>query len=241
MNTPATFPTTDPGFVSGTPWPGYTVIPPPKLYLCPSDSSGVRGGMAIGHHATGGGGTDTPITNYVVNGQVFTSGTPKIPSSMPDGTSTTAMMYERYGVNKATPFGETNINFSSPMVWMGDDDKNPWNWNGDSTAGGSGSCREPSCGGMHYPVAYGDSAAACWTCVTPGQPFSAANPFNTFQAQPTVNAASGRRTQSMHSTGMNVLMGDASVKIVGPAVSLTSWSAAVTPNSSPKDIVGPDF
>ena len=43
----------------------------------------------------------------------------------------------------------------------------------------------------------------------------------------------------MHVGGINVLMGDASVKLVLLAVSVATWSAAVSPNA--KDVSGPDW
>ena len=46
-------------------------------------------------------------------------------------------------------------------------------------------------------------------------------------------------TQSTHTPGMNVLMGDASVRLVAASVTTATWSAAVTPNN--QDVVGPDW
>jgi hypothetical protein len=66
-------------------------------------------------------------------------------------------------------------------------------------------------------------------------------PWSNFQVQPTAGNCSSTQTQSMHTPGMNVLMGDASVKLVAPSVSNATWNAAITPNSNPKDVVGPDW
>src|SRR5262249_38787639 len=63
-------------------------VPPPKLYLCPSDPSD-RNARGMASNNT------QPITNYVTNTQVFHSQSPKIPSSMPDGSATTALMFEK--------------------------------------------------------------------------------------------------------------------------------------------------
>jgi hypothetical protein len=65
------------------------------------------------------------------------------------------------------------------------------------------------------------------------------NPFKKFQHQPRPADCSPTTAQSLHAAGINVLMGDASVKIVAPSVSDATWSAAVTPNA--KDVVGPDW
>jgi prepilin-type N-terminal cleavage/methylation domain-containing protein len=77
--------------------------------------------------------------------------------------------------------------------------------------------------------------------VSGGAP-SATNLWKVFQLKP--NKGTGcdyTLTQAMHNGGssMNVLMGDASVKSVAASVSISTWSAAVTPNSG--DVVGPDF
>jgi len=43
----------------------------------------------------------------------------------------------------------------------------------------------------------------------------------------------------MHGGSTNVLLGDASVKLINPNVSITTWHAAVTPAGH--DVTGPDW
>src|SRR5439155_1127245 len=43
-------------------------------------------------------------SNYLANYQVFGAGSPKVPSSFPDGASTTGMMYEGYGALPNHPY-----------------------------------------------------------------------------------------------------------------------------------------
>jgi type II secretory pathway pseudopilin PulG len=60
-----------------------------------------------------------------------------------------------------------------------------------------------------------------------------------FQLLPKQTSCDIYNTQGLHTNGQNVLVGDASVKLVAPTVSTATWSAAVTPNT--KDVVGPDW
>lgn len=197
----------------------WLAFPPPKIFSCPSDPSGpIENGLAISPQAssvyapgsgfgytsgvtpTGQSTLDVPTINYAVNYQLFAAGNPKIPSSCPDGASTTAMIFERYGV---CAIGVVN----------------PW------------TCKlTPSSGMRNSAVAYYDVS-------------NGANGDGTlfFKYMPLPSAANCEplRTQSLHSSGMNVLMGDASVKLVAPQVSLTSWNAAITPNGG--DVVSGDW
>jgi len=190
--------------------------PPPKLYICPSDPSGpISNGVAStawGRQAA---------INYPVNWQVFGNGAPKVPSTFADGSSTTGMVYERYGM---CGDNMTNIGWQPYNIFCG-----VWTIRHDffdATA-------------FQDPV-YG------WCGTQDGQNAYVypTNLWQKFQHQPPT-ALGGtpncdvRYTQSMHTPGMNVLMGDASVKIVSPQVSTSTWSAAVTPNQ--KDVVGPDW
>jgi len=190
---------------------------PPKIYLCPSDPAQVRDGIA--QHWT----TPAAVTNYLVNYQVFGYGSPKVPSSFPDGASTTGLMYEGYGMCK-------------PRYAWGDHTvaRVPWS----QVDGGLdvySSMLAISYSYDPWTASYGNPPLTA-----SGAPYNqTTNKWAMYEAQPVPSLCLSYKTQSMHTPGMNVLMGDASVKIVSPAVSLTTWSAAVTPNA--KDIVGPDF
>jgi prepilin-type N-terminal cleavage/methylation domain-containing protein len=194
---PGNPPASPPG--SNPVWNSNGSVPSPKLFLCPSDPSGLTpDGKGNGNYAT----------NYVVNFQVFYQTYPKVPSSFPDGASTTVLFYERYGICG------NNTDFSnSPQK----DSRTPRIWD----VGG----QDPN-----YPIAYpgtlGDGCPSgvvgCWTTGT-------ANPFPVFQSMPSKLLCDNTNTQGMHN-GQNVLMGDASVRLISPSVSQTSWSAAFTPN-----------
>jgi prepilin-type N-terminal cleavage/methylation domain-containing protein len=209
--------------------PGTADVPPPKLYLCPSDPSGQTNVPGI---IPGGPWGPIATCNYPLNFQVFGFGAPKVPSSMPDGASTTAMAYEHYGRC-----------FDGTYWWP----QNPWycagtwqnyvasayaftnNWN---TTSGNGA----------WYTGAGTGTGQTGATVAYSQ---ATNPWAMYQPQPRTGRTdpnidcSMTRLQSTHTSGMNVLMGDASVKLVSPSVSLSTWSASVTPNQ--KDVLGPDW
>jgi len=204
--------------------------PPPKIYLCPSDPSGAGAdGMVTGTV------WDNPrvaISNYLMNFQVFGMGAPKVPSSFPDGASTTGLIYEGYG--KTYDFGNPNGAYywgRAPWQfqdWGGDrNSPNPYRW------GGHAMCYWGNRNTVANEASPGDGAAFSTT----------SNLWSKFQAQPsigqTANDAVHWRTQSMHAPGINVLMGDASGKLVAPNVSANTWSASVTPVG--KDVVGTDW
>jgi type II secretory pathway pseudopilin PulG len=174
-----------------------------KLYLCPADpsSSGIPGLFAGTSPLYG---TKVPVTNFAVNAQVFCTGNPRIPASLPDGVDTTVLLYERYGVC-GTATTVTNP-WSVEAPWV-----NPTN-----------------------------SALAYWDLNANGN----GTLFAKFQLQPALTGTGPlqcdpTRTQSPHSSGINCLMGNASVRHVSGNVSATTWHAAVTPNSL--DAVGPDW
>jgi prepilin-type N-terminal cleavage/methylation domain-containing protein len=194
-------------FLNGTAasdtWNNSNNVPSPRIFLCPSDPSGPT--------PQGKSAQNDYITNYCVNYFVFYNTFPKVPSSFPDGASTTAMLYERYANCNAVPVNNPN-NVTFPTNWT------PNIWDGGGT-------------GPWHALAYcpaGDGNAGAW------------NPSSipVFQNFPTVAACDATQTQGMHN-GQNVLMGDASVKLVSPSVSQGSWDAAITPNG--QDVVNNDF
>jgi hypothetical protein len=178
--------------------------PPPRIFLCPSDPSG------IDHDGTNPNDGPHAVTNYVLNGQVWYPGgvsqNPKVPSSFPDGAATTVLMYERYGscgpVPGATLYPQKGR--FTPIPWY------PGGWH------------DP-----HSPLAYTayPGNGSDWGPWTPGTN----NPFPVFQSNPGVTACDPSNTQGMHN-GQNALLGDCSVRPISPSVSETSWSAAVTPS-----------
>jgi prepilin-type N-terminal cleavage/methylation domain-containing protein len=69
-----------------------------------------------------------------------------------------------------------------------------------------------------------------------GQPLG---PAAIFQVQPRNNSGDGNRANSPHTAGINVGMGDGSVRFVSQGVSGATWWSALTANNG--DILGPDW
>ena len=60
-----------------------------------------------------------------------------------------------------------------------------------------------------------------------------------FQHQPAAEQCDPALPQSLSAAGINVGMGDGSVRLVGPAISPSTWHAALTPDGN--DILGQDW
>jgi len=195
----------------------YNTEPPPKIFRCPSDPSGPINNLGQGTGAWGG---LIATENYPVNYQVFGAGSPKVPSSMPDGAANTGFIYERYGACGASPWVSGVAN--CPWYYSFGTDKPTCYWGGNV----SGVTDNTPVVGNTTPE------GPLWLSNTAGQ-------FKKFQQQPTAQSCDNTTTQAMHTPGINVLVGDGSVKIVSSAVSATTWHACVTPNN--KDIVGNDW
>jgi len=183
----------------------------PKVYLCPSDPSGITN---TGRDPSN---NQYAVTNYPVNVQAWGYNQfPKVPSSFPDGAAVTGLIYERYG---DAPVGAQGNGSRSPIVWY--NQGGTWDPNG------------PICFGGGIPN---------WNTSWTGYPYpgtGAAGPYiPLFQNSPPKASADYTLTQGMH-LGINVLLGDGSVKLVSPSVSITTWSAVATPNNS--DYVGNDW
>ena len=71
-------------------WNGPNQIPTPIVYVCPSDPSMTSNYISAGF----------AITSYSFNGQVFADDciAPSLGKTFPDGTSNTALAFERYGL-----------------------------------------------------------------------------------------------------------------------------------------------
>ena len=65
------------------------------------------------------------------------------------------------------------------------------------------------------------------------------NPPRTFQVKPATAQCSGRIPQGLASGGLQVLMGDGTVRMCNAGMSLATWHAALTPNNN--DILGSDW
>jgi prepilin-type N-terminal cleavage/methylation domain-containing protein/prepilin-type processing-associated H-X9-DG protein len=203
-----------------------TVVP---VFLCPADPSSPTGVLADAANV----GYFTPLakTNYGANAQVFAScggppsytctGTPgqaSLQKTFQDGTSNTILFTEKYGQCEAQ-----------------------LSLNGGATYCGSAWGRQVFLPGPYNANTLGSSF---------GPYFAFANRFlvgpnYTFQVQPSPwnNTTNGvcdyRRPNSPHAGGINVVLGDGSVRFVQAGVSGTTWWAAVTPAGG--ETPGPDW
>jgi prepilin-type processing-associated H-X9-DG protein len=189
---------------------------PVKSYVCPADPT-VTNGI--------GGPTGLAIGSYVFNGQVFVSDQvlksyANFPAALADGTSQTILFTESYGGNYA------GSGFSVLNYWWWD--YASFQANSDPT----GAPTNPDCGPLNkWNVAATPLAKpAVSVC---GDPTKAIT-FTSGTGSPCLCQA-----VSPHTGGINVAMGDGSVKIVSDGISGPTWYHAVTPASS--DLLGPDW
>jgi prepilin-type N-terminal cleavage/methylation domain-containing protein/prepilin-type processing-associated H-X9-DG protein len=155
------------------------------------------------------------VGSYAYNGIIFQAdwdGYSRFPASIVDGTSNTIFMTETYA-------GGT-YNKSDQSLWW-------WDYNSFETPPSSNG----DCGGQSY---YGPAYTPLW------QPLPDYC-RNTTQAWQWGGAASVCmcRAVSPHTGGINVGMGDGSVRFVSQGVSSATWFAACTPAAG--DLLGSDW
>lgn len=223
------------GWPSGTGGPtssqGVLSVPPPKVFLCPSDPTLPQNGV---YSLT----TTVGVACYAANMQVFygTGGTappPNLTGTFVDGTSNTAMFFERYSVctNGAATTDIMNGASIAPTTSV----VNAWG------IGGAISTTPPVYGpppnsteayAYNLPIAYWNPPGG--TLVGVGLV-----PGAIFQSLPPIAGCNPSNMQTPHDGVMNVLMGDASVHGVSAGVSLPTLQAAITPAAG--DNVGADW
>jgi prepilin-type N-terminal cleavage/methylation domain-containing protein len=200
---------------------------PIQAYLCPSDPSPTtsNGGFAIVN--TQGGSIWAP-GNYGLNYLVFgdppngsTEGAAKIPGGFPDGTSNTIIQMEKY----ANCGWQMNLgdwpSYTSP--W---NDANPafrpQNCNPFGFVGGAGGVNSifvvPRIQGYPPCPLFQDRPDWQRNCGTGGPPGGSTDPSTNFSL-----------AQNPHLGGMNVLLGDASVRAVSRSISANTWAQACDP------------
>jgi prepilin-type processing-associated H-X9-DG protein len=195
---------------------GGKYMQPIPTYLCPADPTTIAGLSQTLY----GGANGFAVGNYVANYYVFgnpnadsdtdcVQGANKLPGSIPDGISNTVFFGEAYG-SCGMSNGDNTTNTSTNTASLWADSTTPWR-----------------------PIMCHNSASKY---VTPGSWASC----NRFQVRPIMYfTCDPSRTQSGHASGMNVAMGDGSVRFVNGSVSDESWAAACDPRDGA--IPGNDF
>jgi len=209
----------------------------PKVYICPSDPTMLASGYV--NNALFSAGQGVAACNYVTNYQVFGINAPKVPASFPDGGSQSVLFFERYAVCDQGSVGGT----TTPQIW-GDSTNCVWNsvYNPITYIGavGTGSnfasglatlqfVQQTPCFQVQPTVGTGlnNVGVVCTTAYPVGSSLTIGQP------------GYGSTTQTGHTSGMNVLLGDASVRTVGGAVTTTTWNAIITPDG--QDTVWADW
>jgi prepilin-type N-terminal cleavage/methylation domain-containing protein/prepilin-type processing-associated H-X9-DG protein len=181
-----------------------------KTYLCPSDPTSNNG--TSGWAAVG---------SYAYNGMLFQAdwvGYSRFPASISDGTSNTIFFTDVYA-------GGTYNNSDQTLWW--------WDYNSFMTPPSANG----DCGSLGY---FANTVAG----VAPFTPMITPSP--TYCQKNTISWGWGGaasvcmcRAVSPHTGGINVGMGDGSVRLVAQGLSPATWLAAVTPQGG--DILGPDW
>jgi prepilin-type N-terminal cleavage/methylation domain-containing protein len=186
-----------------------------KTFLCPSDPGPVNAGSYGGCGAMQSSTVQRdgyPTNNYAANVLVFEPrGTSNIAAQISDGTSNTVMFAERFR-NCSPASGGCTL-----PAW-------PWN----TQLNGGDPWASPTFGGNNDGL---------WNLGGGGANISYGSVG--FQGGPSPQQCNWYVTQGPHTQGMEVGMGDGSVRNVGGGVSVTTWTAACTPAGG--DILGPDW
>jgi len=147
------------------------------------------------------------VGSYVYNGIIFKAdwvGYSKFPASIIDGTSNTIFMTETYAMGKVD-----NYNGDQTLWW--------WDYNSFETPTTSNG----DCGGLNY-------FGTAYTPLIQPQPSFCATNTRAWTWGGKVSNCMCRAT-SPHSGGINVGLGDGSVRFVSGSISGTTWYAACTP------------
>lgn len=203
---------------------------PMTLFICPSDPAPSAGTGIF----KGWSGWDTwACGSYVANYQVFGSnggnppavitaatttlpggGRASIPRTFTDGTSNTMLFTEHFSecYDGSTTF--TTAGLKGGVLWNG--------W--------------PTI--QNFPTNW--SYLPLFAALPPGNTQATATPQNI--PKPRDTACDFTRASSPHAGGINVAVGDGSVRFVATTVTASTWWAAITPSTGPpSDVVGSDF
>jgi prepilin-type N-terminal cleavage/methylation domain-containing protein len=183
-----------------------------KNFICPSDATAPAGGLI-----PSGGTANYAVNSYVGNVLVFTPTPKSIIPAMPNGTSNTAMIAERYA--------NCNIN--------GNNSQRYWSY---------WAYVQPAPGACQAAAGFG------WTTAYPPASYSGGDPQGdyssgnlTFQVAPKLTDCNSAVTQTAHIGGMQVGLGDGSVRTVSASISVATWRTACNDPKFAGLVLGSDW
>jgi hypothetical protein len=197
---------------------------PIKIFVCPSDYSGVGNGLAAGWN----------LASYAENGQVFFGMYPTLKNSFRDGTSNTVLFGELMalcpnpnGNNTATEgrmvWPAVNLTTGDPIAY----------WPLENTG-------VPS---SMFPPAPNSIFATTYSTAKVADPANGnALSWRLPQVTPTVGVGgtcSPLTFNSGHTGVVQVVMGDGSVRGVTADLSMVTWNAVLTPAGG--EVIGSDW
>jgi hypothetical protein len=211
------------GILPGQNWPSPTLGPlvtqDVPVFLCPSDPTITLARNPPPNNGPAQATLTYGPTNYVANEAVMLSTQPRsLTVSMPDGTSNTIIIAERYS---ACPQGNGDGTWGSP----------PYpNYFMTYAMGGA----NEGMPGFGWRTAYGVAALSNLTGGDANLWPDFSNAVNgtviPFQVAPLYANCDFHVTQTPHTSGMMVALGDGSVRSVSSSISVNTWTLACTPN-----------
>jgi prepilin-type processing-associated H-X9-DG protein len=182
-----------------------------KLFVCPTDPTTATNSITGTSDVNRDG---YAVSSYRMNYLVFTNGGAELSASMPDGTSNQIMAGEAYKQcvdSTGTLTSYTQWSFSATaanaettnasIFWWDSPSYNTPNY---TPTGGMSTQSGPSSGTVAVPVL--------------------------FQVQPPKGTCDRTKLQTSHPGGMQVLLGDGSVRGLSPNISGTTWAEANIPD-----------
>jgi len=192
-----------------------------KVYGCPSDATAPGNGVTAYPPLQYSQYQGFATTSYAVNFLVLRLGGLTLITGMPDGTSNTVLLAERYQVCDFNSKANETIgawasywqNYSSQNHGTLDFDWTGATFNNPTSAG--------TLNGKSYAVGNAGKPAATG---------SSYNPSLAFQSAPPINACDYQILQSPHTGTLQAGLGDGSVRSVSSSVSSTTWGLACNPS-----------